>query len=64
MYLLIIFLPLLSAFTLLALGRFLAKPGALTITFLLIAFSFLCSLGIFYEVCILGATTMLILPIS
>lgn len=57
MYLLILYLPLISAMTVGLLGRKLGKKGGTFLSTSLIGLAFLLSSYIFYEVCLLGSKT-------
>ncbi len=50
MYLLVVFLPLIGAFTAGFFGRYLGKQGSILLTTLLIGFSSFFSVVIFYEI--------------
>jgi len=64
MYLLLIFLPLLSSFSLLLFGRFIGRAGAAVVSISSIFFSFFVALFLFYEVLLCRTTTFVALPIS
>lgn len=64
MYLLLVFLPLLSSISLLTLGRLLGRAGSAVISITSILFSFLLSVFIFYEVSLLSSSSLVILPVS
>lgn len=64
MYLLLIFLPLLSAVSLLLFGRFIGRAGAAVISIGSIFFSFFVALFLFYEVLLCRTTAFVVLPIS
>lgn len=62
MYLLLIFLPLLSALSLLLFGRLLGQRGALIISLCSILCSFLCAFFIFVEVALMNSFCLVLLP--
>lgn len=62
MYLLLIFLPLLSFLILISFGRFVGRQGAILISLVNIFTSFFISCFVFYEVTLLGASCSVILP--
>lgn len=64
MYLLLIFLPLLLAVSLLLFGRFIGRAGSAVISIGSIFFSFFVALFLFYEVLLCRTTTFVVLPIS
>lgn len=64
MYLLLVFLPLLSSISLLLLGRFLGRQGASLLVIFFIFLSFFCSFYTFCEVSLLSTTCLVLLPLS
>jgi proton-translocating NADH-quinone oxidoreductase chain L len=64
MYLLLIFLPLISSFFLLLFGRFLGRAGAAVLSLSTIFFSFLLAIFSFYEVSLLSTSTFIVLPLT
>lgn len=64
MYLLLVFLPLLSSICLLVFGRLLGRLGAAFISIVSISFSFLLAITVFYEVSLLSTSTFVVLPFS
>lgn len=64
MYLLLIFLPLFSACSLLMFGRFIGRAGAAFLSMGSILFSLVVVLFLFYEVLLCNTSAFVILPIS
>lgn len=63
MYLLLVFLPLLSSLTLLLCGRLFGRIGASILSIIFIFFCCFCSLLIFYEVSLLSTSVFIVLPL-
>ena len=64
MYLLLIFLPLLSSLLLLSFGRFLGTLGASIASIFVIVFSFFISVFVFFEVVLSSSSCFVLLPIT
>lgn len=63
MYLLLVFLPLLSSLSLLLFGRLIGRAGAAIIAIFFIAFSCFVSLFVFYEVSLHSTSCLVVLPL-
>lgn len=64
MYLLLIFLPIFSAISLLLFGRFIGRLGASVLSITVIFFSFFLATFSFYEASLLSTSTVVILPLK
>jgi NADH:ubiquinone oxidoreductase subunit 5 (subunit L)/multisubunit Na+/H+ antiporter MnhA subunit len=64
MYLLAIFLPLFSSFSLLLFGRLLGRTGAAILSIFSIFFCFFLAFFIFFEVVLLSVSCLVVLPFS
>lgn len=64
MYLTLVFLPLLSSFSLLLFGRLIGRAGAAVLSIGSIFFSFFLASIVFYEVTLRSTSTFIILPLS